>query len=110
MHAVDKASGCVFVPPPDAKVPEGTIDTSKAPPTERPNAYGLFSSAMGEMRGPRSDPRDVQERWVDSREEYDAWEKAQWRREGLMVQEQVKTSKIRERTTKQTFPAGPANT
>ncbi|KAF7797362.1 hypothetical protein EIP86_008557 [Pleurotus ostreatoroseus] len=98
MRAVDKATGCIFVPPPDAKVPEGAIDTSKAPPSERPNAYGLFTSAMGDARGPRSDPRDVQERWVDAREEYDAWEKVQWRREGLMVQEHAKKSKIRERT------------
>ena len=32
--------------------------------------------------GLRSDVRDVQERWVDAREEWDAYERTQWRREG----------------------------
>lgn len=100
MRAVDKATGCVFVPPPDAKVPEGVVDASNAPATERPNVYGLLTSAMGAARGPRSDPRDVQERWVDAKDEWDAYEKAQWRREGLQVQEEVKKSKIRERGSK----------
>lgn len=29
--------------------------------------------------------RDVQERWIDAREEWDAWEKKEWRREGELV-------------------------
>ena len=57
-----------------------------------------MSSAMGPMHGPRSDARDVQERWIDAREEYDAWERAQWRKEGLAVQEEArKKNQIRQR-------------
>jgi hypothetical protein len=44
-----------------------------------------MSSAMGPRVGLRSDVRDVQERWVDAREEWDAYEKAEWRREGEAV-------------------------
>jgi hypothetical protein len=29
-----------------------------------------------------SDPRDVQERWIDARDEYDAFEREQWKKEG----------------------------
>ncbi|PSR74445.1 hypothetical protein PHLCEN_2v9857 [Hermanssonia centrifuga] len=97
-RAIDKANGCVFVPPQDAKVPDGAVDATDAPPTQKPNAYGLFATAMGAVKGPRSDPRDVQERWLDAKEEWDAYEKAQWRREGQLVQEEnAKRSQIRER-------------
>ena len=72
---IDKATGCVFVPPANSQVPEGAVDDARAPPTQRPNEYSLMSSVMGPVRGPRSDVRDVQERWIDARDEYDAFEK-----------------------------------
>lgn len=94
-RAIDRATGYVFVPPagsaqmpesepePEgAAAPAASRDPSAAPASERPNAYGLMASAMGLRVGLRSDVRDVQERWVDAREEWDAYEKAQWRREG----------------------------
>jgi hypothetical protein len=100
-RAIDRATGYVFVPPAGgAPIPEGTAKTetetaaaergpsaaslasSSEAEAERPNAYGLMSSAMGPRVGLRSDVRDVQERWVDAREEWDAYEKAGWRREG----------------------------
>jgi len=93
-RAIDRATGYVFVPPRTADPqPETVTDQSSA----RPNTYSLFSSAAGPMRGPHSDVRDVQERWIDSREEWDAWEKAQWRKEGQTVQEQKAREKIRNR-------------
>jgi hypothetical protein len=49
------------------------------------------------MHGPRSDARDVQERWIDAREEYDSWERSQWMKEGQLVQEQKARDKIRMR-------------
>ncbi|KAI0360317.1 hypothetical protein OH77DRAFT_1418196 [Trametes cingulata] len=99
-RVIDKATGCVFVPPPTAGQPPDTVDASHMPATQRPNMYSLMTSAAGPIRGPRSDVRDVQERWIDARDEYDAWEKAQWRKEGLKVQEEAarKKAKIRERT------------
>ncbi|TFY55457.1 hypothetical protein EVG20_g9310 [Dentipellis fragilis] len=100
-RAIDRATGYVFVPPPDTKVPEGAVPKPDAPSSQRPNTYSLLSSAVGPMHGPRTDVRDVQERWVDAREEWDAYEKVQWRREGEIVRKEAETvakkNKIRER-------------
>ncbi|KAI0302812.1 hypothetical protein B0F90DRAFT_1949656 [Multifurca ochricompacta] len=82
-RAIDRATGYVFVPPVNTQVPEGTVrDSMGGPSSARPNVHALLSSAMGPRVGLRSDVRDVQERWVDAREEWDAYEKVQWRREG----------------------------
>ena len=97
-RAIDRATGYVFVPPAGSKAPEGTIDDTAAPPSSRPNTYSLFSTAAGAMKGVGSDVRDVQERWLDSREEWDAFEKKQWRKEGELVREEAaRTRNIRER-------------
>lgn len=101
-RVIDKATGCVFVPPPSVGQPPDTVDASSKPASERPNTYALMTAAAGPIRGPRADVRDVQERWIDAREEWDAWERKQWRREGEMVQEEEarkKASGIRERTS-----------
>lgn len=97
-RAIDRATGYVFVPPPASKAPPGTVNDLSAPSATRANSYALFSSAAGPMRDPGSDIRDIQERWVDSKDEFDAYEKAQWRREGEIVREQAaRTNNIRER-------------
>ncbi|CCM01350.1 uncharacterized protein FIBRA_03400 [Fibroporia radiculosa] len=100
-RVIDKATGCVFVPPPSAPQPPGTIESpSDSSATRRPNMHALFSTAAGPIHGTRSDVRDVQERWVDAREEWDDWERAEWRREGQAVQAQkevAKKSRIRDR-------------
>jgi hypothetical protein len=84
MRVIDRATGYVFVPPRNSKAPEGAVDESNLPAASRPNVFGVFSSAVGQIRGVQSDVRDVQERWVDAREEWDAFEKRQWRKEGEM--------------------------
>jgi len=96
-RAIDKATGYIFIPPSDTPAPPGTILDPDGSASTRPNAFPLFSTATGPMPGPRSDVRDVQERWVDARDEYDAWERTQWRREGQLVQEQKARDKIRMR-------------
>ncbi|KAJ7507121.1 hypothetical protein B0H11DRAFT_1849658 [Mycena galericulata] len=97
-RAIDRATGYVFVPPANSNAPPGTVDARDAPSAARPNSYALFSSALGPMRGPADDIRDVQERWVDAKEEWDAYEKVQWRREAEMIRDEaVRTSNIRER-------------
>lgn len=97
-RAIDRATGYVFVPPPDNKPPPGVIDQTDAAPDLRPNAYSLFSTAAGPARGPLSDVRDVQERWIDEREAYDAFEKRQWRKEGEVVRDELaRLGKSRER-------------
>ncbi|KAH6890768.1 hypothetical protein BKA70DRAFT_1327908, partial [Coprinopsis sp. MPI-PUGE-AT-0042] len=60
-RAINQATGYVFVPPPDAPAPPDTVSMDGAPPTARPNTYGLFLCCW-----------DVQERWIDYRDIYDA--------------------------------------
>ena len=82
-RAIDRATGYVFVPPSDAQVPAGAaVPDPAAAGSARPNAHALLSSAMGPRVGLRGDAREVQERWVDAREESGAYERAHWRREG----------------------------
>ncbi|KAJ6565454.1 hypothetical protein DFH09DRAFT_1157389 [Mycena vulgaris] len=97
-RAIDRATGYVFVPPPNSNAPPGTVDPTDASSAARPNSYALFSSAAGPMHGPADDIRDVQERWVDAKEQWDAYEKVQWRREGELVRDEAaRTGNIRER-------------
>lgn len=96
--AIDKATGYVFIPPAGSQRPPDTIDQSNAAAAIRPNTYALFSSAVGAMKGPASDIRDVQERWIDAREEWDAYEKKGWRKEGEMVRDlAAREDKFKER-------------
>ncbi|KAG7095813.1 hypothetical protein E1B28_006513 [Marasmius oreades] len=95
-RAIDRATGYVFVPPAGSQVPPGTVDEPDGA-SARPNTYALFSSAAGQLQGPVSDVRDVQERWIDERETHDAYEKNQWRKEGEMLRDEVARSKIRDR-------------
>ncbi|EKM76434.1 hypothetical protein AGABI1DRAFT_63106 [Agaricus bisporus var. burnettii JB137-S8] len=88
-RAIDRATGYVFVPPPNSKMPPEIVNPTDAAPDLRPNAYSLFSTAAGPARGPLADVRDVQERWIDERETYDAFEKKQWRQEGETVRDEL---------------------
>jgi hypothetical protein len=82
-RVIDRATGYVFVPPAGAQMPEDAVRDPSAATSAQPNVHALLSSAMGPGPvGLRSDVRDVQERWVDARGEWDAHEKVQWRREG----------------------------
>ncbi|KAG8700279.1 hypothetical protein FRC08_004792 [Ceratobasidium sp. 394] len=76
MRTIDRALGYAFVPKPSS---EEKGDQLKG--TARPNQDAIFSSAMGAIPG--HSIQDIQERWVDNREEYDAWESREWRQEGL---------------------------
>ncbi|KAJ7720799.1 hypothetical protein B0H16DRAFT_1603929 [Mycena metata] len=53
-RAIDRATGHVFVPPPDSKQPPGTVEPTDASAAARPNSYALFSSALARMRGLRT--------------------------------------------------------
>ncbi|KAJ3782592.1 hypothetical protein GGU10DRAFT_77175 [Lentinula aff. detonsa] len=79
MHVVDRATGYVFMPN-GGGGPRGSMDESDKPMSARANEYGLFTSAAGPLRG--NDIGDVQERWVDAKDAWDAYEKKQWRKEG----------------------------
>jgi GPN-loop GTPase len=69
-RTIDRTTGYVYIPPKGSAAPPGTIDEaglSNANST-RPNEYALFASAAGPMQGPLSNPRDVQERWIDAKD------------------------------------------
>ncbi|KAL5521719.1 hypothetical protein ACEPAF_2467 [Sanghuangporus sanghuang] len=87
-NVIDRATGYVYVPPtnhaPEGAVTPGPDQSSRS---HRPNVQALFSTAAGPLKGLRSDVRDVQERWIDAREEWDAFERREWRREGEMVRD-----------------------
>ena len=88
MRVIDRATGYIYVPPSDAKPPPDTIIDPNAARSEKPNTYALFTTAAGQLSGPRSDVRDVQERWIDARDEWDAFERRQWRQEGEALRDQ----------------------
>jgi len=92
-RVIDRATGYIFVPPKDAAAPEGTIDSSSAPASARPNLYPLFTAAAGAMAG---SVRDVQERWIDTKEEYDAFERREWRREGELLRDHAARERAKE--------------
>ncbi len=86
-HAIDRATGYIYVPP-SLEAPPGAIEPQGLGRSQRPNQYALFSTSAGPLPGPRSDVHDVQERWVDAREEYDAFERREWRKEGEAIRDQ----------------------
>ena len=90
-RAIDRATGYVFVPPSNGSQSQpSAVPELPKPAGQRPNEYALRSSAMSIIRGPRSDVRDVQERWIDAREEWDAHERKEWRKEGEIAREMAK--------------------
>jgi len=89
-RVIDKATGYIFIPPPTASGPSGTIENPmEMAPSARPNTYSLFTTAVGPMKGPSSDTGHVQERWIDAREAYDAYERRKWRKEGETIRDAV---------------------
>lgn len=88
MRVVDRALGYAFV----ADQQEADQDKGQGAP-----ANALFSSALSSIPG-AANVRDVQERWIDEKEKFDAWEEGEWRREGVAAAEE----KAREKASKQT--------
>ncbi|KAG7449075.1 uncharacterized protein BT62DRAFT_1002624 [Guyanagaster necrorhizus] len=80
-RTIDRVTGYVFVPPVDSPMPPDVVpDQHGLPSSTRPNTYALFSSAINSAGG--YDVKDVQERWIDAKEEWDEWERAMWKKEG----------------------------
>src|SRR5262245_58068909 len=86
MRIVDRATGCIFVPKATVPPPPNVaVDPSTLPGSRRPNVYSLFTAAAGPIGGLRSNVRDIQERWLDAKDEWDAYETEQWRKEGAAL-------------------------
>ena len=75
MRIVDRATGCIFVPAPNRTSDSVSGEGAELPRTQRPNIYSLFTSAAGPIGGTRSDVRDVQERWLEAKDEWDEHER-----------------------------------
>ena len=92
-RVIDRATGYIFIPPQNVPAPEGTIESSSAPASAQPNLHSLFTTAAGPMAG---NVKDIQERWIDAKEEYDAFEKREWRREGELLRDQAARERMEE--------------
>ncbi|OAX32944.1 cytoplasmic protein [Rhizopogon vinicolor AM-OR11-026] len=90
-RAIDRATGYIFVPSRNTPVPEGALEASSVPVSARPNTFSLFSSVAGQMVG---NVRDVQERWVDAREQWDEFERKEWRKEGENIRDVSEREKV----------------
>lgn len=86
-HVIDRATGYVYIPPVSG-APPGAIDPGDVERSRKPNEYALLSTAAGPLTGPRSSIQDVQERWIDAREDWDAFERKEWRKEGETIRDQ----------------------
>jgi hypothetical protein len=87
MHVIDRVTGYVYIPKPSPDTGD-TANAAAGSAVRLPNAYQLFSTVAGPVKGHRSDVREVQERWVDAREAWDQWEEGEWRREGEAARRQ----------------------
>lgn len=76
LRAIDRASGYVFA---------GARATDEQGRTLSDEA-SIWAQAMSENYG-KMEVRDVQERWIERREEYDEMEKKQWEEEARLVSE-----------------------
>jgi hypothetical protein len=101
-RVIDKATGYIFIPPLTGSGPPGTVDKpAEMPPSVRPNTYSLFTTAVGPTKGPGSDVRHIQERWIDAREAYDAFERREWRKEGEILRDEAARHKNMDSSPKQ---------
>lgn len=82
MRLVDRALGYAFIANPTTTT--SSISPSDVPRSQQDNRHALFSSAAGMFPDSKS-VHDIQERWVDAREDYDVWESANWQKEGAAV-------------------------
>jgi GPN-loop GTPase len=87
MRVIDRVTGYVYLPESSPNA-DDTANAAADSAARLPNAYQLLSTAAGPIKGPRSDVREVQERWVDAREVWDQWEEGEWRREGEAARSQ----------------------
>ena len=104
-HVIDRASGYVFVPAEGSGAPPEAIISSDTPASKKPNIDTLLYSAAGQFTGLRSDVRDVQERWIEAKDVWDAFERREWRQEGERIRQAAATATA---TAQKEKPSGTA--
>lgn len=98
VRAVDRASGYVFAGA------RGTDETGRTLNDEA----SIWAQAMSDHWAGKMEVRDVQERWIDRREEYDELEKKAWEEEAKMATETPSSARVERAAEKATASGGVA--
>lgn len=96
VRAVDRANGWVFAGA------RGTDETGRTLDDEA----SIWAQAMSDHWAGKMEVRDVQERWIDRREEYDALEKKEWEEEARMATETPSSAAVERAAEKATASGG----
>jgi hypothetical protein len=96
MRAIDRANGWVFAGA------RGTDETGRTLDDEA----SIWAQAMSDHWAGKMEVRDVQERWIDRREEYDELEKKGWEEEARMATETPSSAAVERAAEKATATGG----
>jgi hypothetical protein len=96
VRAVDRANGWVFAGA------RGTDETGRTLDDEA----SIWAQAMSDHWAGKMEVRDVQERWIDRREEYDELEKKGWEEEARMATETPSSAAVERAAEKATATGG----
>jgi hypothetical protein len=96
LRAIDRANGWVFAGA------RGTDETGRTLDDEA----SIWAQAMSDHWAGKMEVRDVQERWVDRREEYDELEKKAWEEEARMATETPSSAAVERAAEKATATGG----
>jgi hypothetical protein len=96
LRAIDRATGYVF------QGARGTDETGRTLDDEA----SIWAQAMSDHWAGKMEVRDVQERWIDRREEYDELEKKAWEEEAKLATETPSSARVERAAEKATATGG----
>lgn len=96
LRAIDRASGYVFAGA------RGTDETGRTVDDEA----SIWAQAMSDQWAGKMEVRDVQERWLDQKEDYDELEKKAWEEEAKMATQTPSSAAVERATEKATASGG----
>jgi hypothetical protein len=96
VRAIDRTNGWVFAGA------RGTDETGRTLDDEA----SIWAQAMSDHWAGKMEVRDVQERWIDRREEYDELEKKEWEEEARMATETPSSAAVERAAEKATATGG----
>jgi hypothetical protein len=96
LRAIDRATGYVFAGA------RGTDETGRTLDDEA----SIWAQAMSDHWAGKMEVRDVQERWIDRREEYDELERKAWEEEAKLATETPSSARVERAAEKATASGG----
>jgi hypothetical protein len=96
LRAIDRATGYVF------QGARGTDETGKTLDDEA----SIWAQAMSDHWAGKMEVRDVQERWIDRREEYDELERKAWEEEAKLATETPSSARVERAAANATASGG----